>query len=399
MQNKKSVLIGFGAGVGVTIFLVILLKMLCPFFCPNSEALGPKIDALYRAPSRGAENAPVVITEFIEFHSEVCKQSHPVLTQVLENYPEQVKLVFRHAPSSLTAGEGSFLTHEAAACAHAQGKFWGFHDAIFEMQGLPERAALDTLAQKSGLHLKTFRACLKRHFMEARVKDDAAEASRRRVQGTPTFFINGLKKITGFQTYEQWKDIIQEALNPQPALPPTQAPVTFNEEDLEGRPAKGPKNAPVTLVEFSDFHCPYCARVAPTLEQLMKNYEGQIRLVWHHYPLPMHAGAERTHEASECAHEQEKFWPYHDKLFQTLGVPKDDLTLVAYAKELKLNTNTFKQCLESSRHKSLIQGEIQKGAQVGVQGTPAVFVNGELISGAYPYEFFDRIVKTKLEKR
>ncbi|MBI4115227.1 MAG: thioredoxin domain-containing protein, partial [Candidatus Omnitrophica bacterium] len=63
-------------------------------------------------------------------------------------------------------------------------------------------------------------------------------------------------------------------------------------------PSKGPENAPITIAEFSDFHCPFCKKVEPTIDQLMKNYPDKVRVVWRHYPLPFHTGADRTHEAS-----------------------------------------------------------------------------------------------------
>jgi protein-disulfide isomerase len=170
-------------------------------------------------------------------------------------------------------------------------------------------------------------------------------------------------------------------------------------KDLDGRPSFGPKNAKVTLVEFSDFHCPFCKRVNPTLEQLMKNYQGKIRRIWRQYPLPMHAGADRTAEASECANEQDKFWEYHDKLFEVQGASSfDEASLMSLAEQAGLNKKKFEKCLASGKHKDLIQKEIEAGNQAGVRGTPAVFVNGRLVSGAQPYENFDRIVQSELAK-
>lgn len=407
MQNAKSILIGFLAGVLATVGVVLILRLLCPIICPAignipSSLQQKNIPMAY--PSQGPENAPVVITEFADFHCVYCKKAQPALKQILQNYPDQVRLVFRHFPLSSQAGAGSFLTHEAAACAQEQGKFWEFHDAIYAMEGFPDQAALNKIAQDLGLSMKAFRNCLDSHKTEVRIREDFAEGGRRLVQGTPTFFVNQ-KKFAGGKSYEDWVPLIQQMLNPspdqaegseRPSVPLPRPTVSFN--DVSGRPSKGPENAPVTLVEFSDFHCPFCGRVIPTLDKLMKNFDGKIRLVWRHYPLPMHVGADRTHEASECAHEQGKFWPYHDKLFATLGSPKEDATLISYAKELNLNEKKFKECLESGRNKSLIQEELEKGNLYGVSGTPAVFINGELVSGAYPYEHFERIIKSKLEK-
>lgn len=178
------------------------------------------------------------------------------------------------------------------------------------------------------------------------------------------------------------------------APPPPRANVTF--DDLEGRPSHGPANAKITLVEFSDFHCPFCKRVGPSLIDLQKNFPGQVRRVWRHFPLAMHVGAQLTHEASECAFEQGKFWEYHDKLFDTLGQPRDKSALVKMAEDLKLDKDKFEKCLTTEKYKDRVLKDLAKGSQVGVSGTPAVFVNGQLVEGAQPYQNFEQVVKSKL---
>ncbi|HLD49685.1 MAG TPA: DsbA family protein [bacterium] len=181
---------------------------------------------------------------------------------------------------------------------------------------------------------------------------------------------------------------------PPQAPPPTRANVTF--DDLDGRPSNGPANAKITLVEFSDFHCPFCKRVGPSLVDLQKNFPGQVRRVWRHFPLAMHVGAQQTHEASECAFEQGKFWEYHDKLFETLGQPRDPAALVKIAEDLKLNKSKFEKCLTTEKYKDRVLKDIAKGSQSGVSGTPAVFVNGQIVEGSQPYQTFEQIVKSKL---
>ena len=165
--------------------------------------------------------------------------------------------------------------------------------------------------------------------------------------------------------------------------------------DLKGFPSAGPENAPVTLVEFGDFYCPFCRKVNATVNELLKNYPDKIRRVWRHFPLDMHEGARRVHEASECAAEQHKFWEYHDKLFQLPG-SKDDSALSAIASEVGLNATQFGACLTSGKYKKRVEDDIEAGLEAGVQGTPAIFVNGELISGAAPYARFEKIIKNKL---
>jgi len=184
---------------------------------------------------------------------------------------------------------------------------------------------------------------------------------------------------------------------PTVAIPPPPAKiVTF--DDLEGKPAQGPRKAVVMLVEFSDFHCPFCKRVSLTLDQLMKNYPGKIMRVWRHFPLSIHPGAGRAHEASECAHEQGKFWEFHNEFFGRNELPSGDEALKEIAKKIGLNKNKFERCLESGQFKERVQRDIARGQEAGVRGTPSIFINGEIISGNQPYDNFARAVQRKLDE-
>ncbi len=356
-------------------------------------------------PAKGPENAPVTLVEFADFHCGFCKRVQPTLEEVFAKFPGQIQLVFRHFPLSKTPGTGSYLTHEAATCAQEQGKFWEYHDAIFKLPGAPEESDLQILAQNIGLNPTQFQECLKSGKYRNVIEADLAEGQKRGVQGTPTTFIND-QTVGGAYPLEHFVGVIESILDPTKPKPAAQAeqkpeppPAVVQFNDLEDRPSLGPKDAPVTLVEYSDFFCPFCQRVTPTLEQLVKNYPGKIRRVWRHYPLAFHQGADRVHEASECAHEQGKFWPYHDKLFQKQGTPLNDENLIKLAKELDLNKKKFEKCLTSGKYKELVKKEIAHGNEVGVQGTPAVFVNGKLVSGAQPYENFDRLIQGELGKK
>lgn len=355
-------------------------------------------------PSRGPASALITISEFADLHCHFCKKVAPTLDKLLKNYPGKLKLIWRHFPLSTTPGAGSFLTHEASVCAQEQGKFWEFHDRVFALQDAPSASDLETIEKNIGLDQTKFQECLKSARYQPFLQEELNEGRRKGVSGTPTLFVND-KMVAGAYPYEHFVNVIEGILHPDKAaaLPPTSAPTPAPQavvkfDDLEGRPGLGPKDAPITLVEFSDFHCPFCKRVTPTLEELMKNYPGKIRRVWRQYPLSMHAGADRTAQASECANEQGKFWGYHDKLFGTQGGPRDDAALLNLAKQAGLDKKKFEKCLMSGKYKDLVQKEISKGNQVGVNGTPAVFVNGKLISGAQPYENFDQVVKNELKK-
>ena len=358
-------------------------------------------------PWRGAQNAPITLTEYADFHCHFCKVVKPTLDQLMKNYPGKIRWIFHHYPLSTTPGAGSFLTHEASVCAQEQGKFWEFYDKVFALAQAPQESDLQNIAQEINLDKTKFQECLKSGRNQNFLLQEKNEGSQKGIQGTPTLYVND-QLVAGAYPYDHFVGVVEGILNPgkAPAMPkpappqppaPAAGPVKF--DDLKGRPSLGPKEAPITLVEFSDFHCPFCKKVTPTLEQLMKNYQGKIRRVWRQYPLSFHQGASHTSEASECAHEQDKFWEYHDKLFETQGGPRDDAALVKLAQDVKLDKKKFEKCLASGKYKDLVQKEITRGNQVGVQGTPAVFVNGTLVSGAQPYENFDRVVQSQLNKK
>ena len=173
-------------------------------------------------------------------------------------------------------------------------------------------------------------------------------------------------------------------------------PVQRVEVSIQGAPFKGGEKAAVTIVEFSDFHCPFCRRVVPTLAQIESKYGEKIKLVFRDFPIEtLHPGASKAHEAARCANEQGKFWPYHDKLFA--GPPNSSPELFnGIAKEVGLDTAAFETCLGSGKFDAAIKKDIEEGKRAGVTGTPAFFINGRLVGGAQPLEAFTRVIDDEL---
>jgi protein-disulfide isomerase len=145
-------------------------------------------------------------------------------------------------------------------------------------------------------------------------------------------------------------------------------------------PSRGPADAKVTLVVFSDFQCPFCSKGLKTIDRVMASYP-QVRMVYRHFPLSFHKQAQKAAEASMCAHEQQKFWPFHDVLYER----QDELgleDLKGHAIRVGLDARKFDECLESGRMKALVDSDREAGQAAGVDGTPATFVNGVMLSGA-----------------
>jgi protein-disulfide isomerase len=213
-----------------------------------------------------------------------------------------------------------------------------------------------------------------------------------------TFFLAFVLVAGLFYILGQNSGSVGEVINnpAQPTVP--SAPVKVDSDDDA---FKGNSNSPVTIIEFSDYECPFCQRFyQQTLPQIEQNYikTGKVKLVYRDFPLSIHPQAQKAAEAAECAGEQNKYWEMHNLLFEK-GVSGGVTSFKQYAKDLGLNSAKFDDCLDSSKMASEVQKDMQDGQSYGVRGTPAFFVNGQLISGAQPYTNFQQAIEAALENK
>jgi protein-disulfide isomerase len=162
-------------------------------------------------------------------------------------------------------------------------------------------------------------------------------------------------------------------------------------------PVRGPENAPVTIVEYADFQCPYCRNVHVTIEQLLLEYADQVRYVYRDYPLPNHMRALPAAQAARCAAEQGKFWEYFEHLMMMNGDLGDE-DLLRRAEAVGLDAGEFSGCVESGRHKELVDQHFKSGQAAGVTGTPTFFINGRRVAGAKSYEQLKTVIEEELAR-
>jgi len=159
---------------------------------------------------------------------------------------------------------------------------------------------------------------------------------------------------------------------------------------------RGDPNAPITIVEFSDFQCPFCQRSHAVVKELLSKYAGQVKLAYRDFPLrQIHPQADAAAEAARCAGEQGKFWPFHDRLFET----NRSLDLAAFADHaaaVGLDQSRFVECLAADKFEAQIEQDLQDGTQAGVNGTPGFFINGVMVTGAQPLAAFEKVVEEEM---
>ena len=164
-------------------------------------------------------------------------------------------------------------------------------------------------------------------------------------------------------------------------------------------PSRGAPDALVTIVEFEDFQCPFCKKAHETVQQVLTRYKDKVRLVHRDFPLqPLHPASLKAHEAARCAEEQGKFWEYRELLYKNAPAAGPE-QLTTYASELTMNLAEFTECLNAEKFKAVVQKDEDEGNRLGVQGTPAFFINGRSLSGAQPDTEFSRIIDEELNKR
>jgi protein-disulfide isomerase len=346
-------------------------------------------------PTIGPANAPLTVVAFSEFQCPYCAKGTAVLQRIIEEYGENVRVVFKNFP--LPFHKDAMLASEAALAAHAQGKFWDMHDLLFENQRALDKESLVQYATKLGLDMDRFNVDLESHAWRTAVERQMVDGRNAGVKGTPNFFING-RVVKGAVPFDSMKEVLDEELahgkkllaagnsNPYDSLTANGKVFRpFSEKsvkmDLSTAPSMGPDDAEIELVVFSDFQCPYCVRFAKPAKELQKHYGDRARLVFMQFPLPSHREAHVAAEAALAAHAQGKFWEMHDLLFEN----RQSLlraNLDKFADQLGLDLPQFQREMNQELYKKIIQKQMESGKAAGVTGTPTLVVNGYKYQGA-----------------
>ncbi len=198
---------------------------------------------------------------------------------------------------------------------------------------------------------------------------------------------------------EEKKQVTSNLVEPGPYLVSVPVETAF---------IQGAQKGSVMLLEFSDFQCPYCKKVQPSLRELVKKYRDQVAFGYRHFPLAFHTEADESAIAAECAREQGKFLDMHAKLYQQQGRQSVD-ELKKIAKDIGVaDTKKFNTCLDEDRYRKLIERDMEVADSVGINGTPAFVIGaydakkgvliGEVLQGALPVDVIDETLQHYLNK-
>ncbi len=396
------------------------------------------------SPILGNPEAPVTIVEFTSMQCPFCARGAETLDQVLDKYGDDVRVVFKHFPLGMQDQARPASKIMEAARLQDEEAFWTAKDEIFErideFRGYSDDEMEDMGAEivaDLGLDADQFREDFNDDSLGDIIDSDMALGRDQGVSGTPAFRINGVE-VTGAQPLESFSEIIDEQLElagelkedgiaddelyaaavrhnldvddgadePEEAERPERPEPSVEADLSEGIPAgdspiMGNPDAPVTVVEFTSMQCPFCARGADTLEQLVDRFDGDVRVVFKHFPLAMQQQAEPASRLLEAARRQDDdiFWDMKSALFDRLDDYGSDMEGLGaeIGEDLGLDPDQLIEDFNDPALAEIVEADQALGSQLGVRGTPHFFVNGEVVNGAQPLPQFAEVVERQLE--
>ena len=368
------------------------------------------------APSRGPRYAPVTVEFFCGAMLYGCREHHLLLGELARRHPQRLRVVYRFL-QRVGPKDGNVLA-EAAMEAWAQGRFFEYADALFGTRYNP-RKEIERIARQAGMELGRLQAALADGRHRPRLEASDVWAARLNVSEhvssalvwngraiTPRATIDEYEKAYD-DTYAEARRLLDdEGVSLRRLYPtllrraaraqaeayrrfPGRGPYAEETLDLagpranvpqDGAPARGDGAAPVTIVIFADFQCPGCYQIQRDLRRLEDAYPGLVRIVFKHFPLVIHPDARLAAEAAACAHEQGKFWPYHDRLYGGYQrIKRADL--VRYAAEAGLDVDQLLDDLDAGRCQERVRLDVSDARALNVEQTPTLFVNGLKVPG------------------
>jgi protein-disulfide isomerase len=363
---------------------------------------------------KGPDSANVVMVVFGSFGNQETTDFAPAIAEAEKAFGNKIQIRYKHKVVPFPHPDAIVAAEIAASC-NAQGKFWGMFDSLIKSAALSESGAYEA-AQAAGCNVGKAKADVAAGKFRKQVLRDSLIANEVAANTYPNVMVNGVR-LRPPKTWDSLKPLIEEQLKKSETYAKEKGKTgialydaiiaggkTFEQLGgpkqtfaIDGSPILGDPNAKIEIAVFEDFQCPFCSKIAPSVKEFQKKYPKDVKIVFKHMPLDIHDNAQVASEASMAALAQgpDKFWAYHDVLFNNQSALGRD-QLETYAQQVGLDMARFKSDFASGTGKNIIQRDMQEGQKAGVSGTPSVYVNGMKYQGprGYPPEGLEAIAKT-----
>lgn len=383
--------------------------------------------------TKGPKNAKVSILEISDFQCPFCKRGHATMSELMKQFGDKISVTFINLP--LSFHKRAAPAAHAAMAAGLQGKFFEYHDLLFENNTALEDADLEKYAKDLGLDMEKWKKDKDSKETADLVARQAKLANALGLTGTPGFFVNG-EEVKGAKPIEEFAPIIEThlakvdglvakgvpvekihaalsrgslggsyykyvfegATPPEPAAekepdPPLGAKAFDIPVGDSGRLGEGNE---IVIANFSDFQCPFSKKSVEYLDEVLNHYgRKRASIVFKQFPLSFHKQAALAAEASLAAAAQNKFEEMYRKMFDNQqALTRTDLE--AYAQQIGLNMKRFKDDLDNGTWKKAVEEDMVLAKKVGVGGTPTIFVNGRLYGGDRTMDGMVQIIDSKI---
>ncbi|PWU12517.1 MAG: hypothetical protein C5B51_00520 [Terriglobia bacterium] len=327
------------------------------------------------------------IVLFSDFQCPFCRQFSQPIRDLMNKGVDgvQAKVTFKNFP--LSFHPDAQLAAQAAMAAKEQGKFWEMHDLLFANQLALKRDNLVDYAKRLGLDIARFKKDLDSDQIKQTIASEQAEGTKLAVNGTPTFFLNGVS-YSGTRSFDEMKQLLQKEHKRIQAVT----------EITDSLLSRGPADAAVTVEFFADLESPVSRPAEAVIEELLKQYPDRVRLQFRNFPLAFHPQAPLAHEAALIAAKGGRFWEFTSYILEHQNSLREQ-DLITYAGQLGFDETKFVQTLHDHRYAPRVDADVSDGFRRGIRGSPVIFVNANRIDGVPSLKTLTEYVEAELAKK
>ena len=362
-------------------------------------------------PMKGNPNALVTVLAYMDYRCPHCLSADAKIMKILKDNPGNVRIAILPMPNE--SDPVSMTAAKALIAAHVLGKFWELHDLLIQNSSSLTDAFIKYQMTSLGLDESKYTKIIESEETAEFIRKTTASASSHGLTGAPSFLVNG-EHLVGDQPTFVLQDKIDQAIQFAnnksnkngltgeslfQDISKTNAGKFYQPTYLEAfpdAPVLGSYNATVTIEIFSDFACDHCAKVQPTLKELLNIYNGKIKFVYRHAPFMSQASI-HAHRAAEAARMQGKFWEYAEKLYADQS-NHNQQNFIKIAESLGLDVAKFTNDMNSQAVNDRISADMHAATTHEVTGFPCFIMNGTFLYGSRSVKEFQSYIDKELKR-